>query len=135
MISLTNNKMNLAEKVKNLFAPREDIVLDDEDKGLISDLQTRHPEIYAAVRKYMFNKINIVSRKFVTCKKEELEMLQDRSKTYLEIIKDFEEIKKNYLRMDKKEDKMKSVKKGFLWYVKNNDVRDRQTGKVRLNSM
>lgn len=127
--------MNLIDKVKNIFAPREELVLSDEDRGLLSDLQTKHPEIYAVFRKYLYNKINIVSRKLITCKKEDLEILQDRSKAYLEIIKDFEEIKKNYLRMDKRDDKMNSVKKGFLWYVKNNDVRDRQTGKIRLNSM
>lgn len=126
--------MNIVEKLKNIFAPREEVVLDDEDKGLISDLQTRHPEIYAAMRKYLYNKVNVVSRKFITCKKEELELLQDRSKTYLEIIKDFEDIKQNYLKMERKEDKLQPVKKNFLWYIQNNDVKDKQ-GKVRVKPM
>lgn len=122
----------LKEKFEKLFAQREDLLLDDEDKGTITDKLSKYPEIWRVDKKYLYNKINFLTRKLATCNKEELEKYQFGIKILGEVITDQEMIKKDYLKKSLKPSTVGRVK-DFFYYVTSQDVKDKD-GKVKLTA-
>ena len=107
------------EEVKPQFMQAKDLDLSVEDKGEIHSLLTKNNILWEIIKKYAYNKSNMVMRQLMNCKPEETKMLQDKSKAYLEIIKDFEQIKKDFTKASaKKVDKAKD----FAYYVSNSDL-------------
>lgn len=121
----------MIEKFEKLFAPREDLLLDEEDRGAITDLLTKHPEIWRVEKKYIYNKINFLTRKLAKCKPEELQSLQDRIELCKEYVSDHEMIKKDYLRKSTKSNTVSRVKDLF-YYITSQDIRDKN-GKVKVS--
>lgn len=111
--------------------PREHLLLDVEDEGAIFDLLTKFESIWTVQKKYLYNKINLVNRKLLTCKPEEVDKLQDKIQTYLEIIADHEKIKGRHSQALKAKVPVKQKVKDIYHYIMNRDVRD-DSGRVRL---
>lgn len=105
-----------------LFAPKEDVILTEEEEALMADFLTKFHSIWEVQKKYFYNKINSVTRKLVNCKEEETKILQDKVKTYLEIINDFEKIKKKALKSKKNVSTMEVVKDLFYW-IQSKDIK------------
>ena len=120
----------MLEKFEKLFAPREDLVLSEEEKAMITDKLTKFPEIWKVDKKYIYNKINFLTRQLAKCKPEDLKSLQDRIELLQEIVADYERIKKDYLRKNQKPNTVAKVK-DFFYYVTSQDVRDKN-GKVKV---
>lgn len=122
----------IKEKFEKLFAPREDLILTDEDRGLLADFLAKHAEIWRVEKKYIYNKMNILTRQLSRCRPEELKSLQDRIKLCEEFIADHEFLKKDYLRKNQKSNTVSKAKD--LWhYITSQDVRNKQ-GQVRLSA-
>lgn len=112
-----------------LFSPKEDIVLTHEEEALFADFLIKFDKIWEVQQKYFYNKINVTTRKLVNCKKEETEVLQDKVKTYLEIMSDFEKIKKKSLKNAQGVSTVKVVKDLFYW-IQSKDVKTKNEIKL-----
>lgn len=118
--------------VNKLFVQKDEVVLTEEERGTITDLVTIHPEIWKVIEKYLYNKVNVLTRKMVNCQPEELKIYQECIKSFLEPMKDFQKIKKDYLQKNKKGNKITKVK-DFWYYVTGQDTRG-PDGKIRLSA-
>jgi hypothetical protein len=101
---------------------RVETSLNDDDKEQIRHLLTSQGDLWDVIVKYLYDKANIQTRKLMNCKPEELAILQDKAKTYLEMIHDFGVIKNE--RLKKESLVKKTIDKGKdIWdYISGQDT-------------
>jgi|SRR5215204_1083909 len=119
----------IKEKFEKLFGQPEDILLSEEERGTITDFMVKFPEVWKIIKKYFYIKMNATSREMAKCKKEDLPKHQDHIHWSMSVLRDFQKIKEDYLRKEKKDNKLQKVK-DFWYYVTSQDLRN-ESGKIK----
>ncbi len=88
--------------------------LGEADKEMIRDLVSKQSDLWEVIVKYLYDKANIQTRQLMNCTPEELPVLQEKSKTYLEMINDFGHIKDERVKLDSRQVKVQKVKD--IWH-------------------
>jgi len=114
--------MMLQDNHKSMLKRKVETSLNDDDKEQIRHLLTAQGDLWDVIVKYLYDKANIQTRKLMNCKPEELAILQDKAKTYLEMIHDFNIIKDS--RLKKESLVKKTIDKGRdIWdYISGQDT-------------
>lgn len=113
--------MKILDKI---FSPSEEVVLTDEEKMTIADFMCKNEEVWRVQKKYFYYKINKISRQLAKCTKEELTGLQEKLELYGEIMSDFEQIKKNSLKKEKKDSRMQKAVRDTWFYITGQDIKE-----------
>lgn len=130
----------------NPFGNKEEIFLSDSEKEGIQTLIVMYPELWMPLKKVMYSRMNLYTRKLVTASGEEIIKLQSRIIELDSLIADLIDIKKKagldnaqqHRSLEPSTQKIHNAKQPedknvIMEYIMSNDIRDK-SGKPRLSA-